>query len=228
MESLLHLLKTVTDPWQLVQFLRGWPAYAILFAIVFSETGLLVGFFLPGDSLMFTVGVFAGAGHLDILWVNLILMAAAILGDSFGYLLGRQTGPRIFYREDSRFFHKRHVERTHRFYQKHGGKTIIYARFIPIIRTFAPYIAGVGRMDYRRFVAFNVCGGIGWVFAVSMLGYLLGNVPIIKNNFEKVILLIIFLSILPGIIEVWRQRRAARRPEKENEEVPVAASTGRD
>ena len=221
MQALLHLLKTLTDPWQLMQLLQGWPAYLILFAIVFAETGLLVGFFLLGDSLMFTVGVFAGAGKLDIFWVNVILMAAAILGDSFGYLLGRKTGPRIFSREDSRFFHRKHLVRTHRFYEKHGGKTIIYARFVPIIRTFAPFVAGVGEMDYKRFVAFNVFGGIGWVFSLTMLGYLLGNVPIVKNNFEKVILLIIFISFLPGIIEVVKHKMGARRPEEE--EVPVPA-----
>jgi membrane-associated protein len=211
MESLLQLLKILTDPLRLGQFLQGWPAYLILFAIVFAETGLLVGFFLPGDSLMFTVGVFAGAGKLDLFTVNIVLMAAAVLGDSFGFLLGLKTGPKIFSREDSRFFHKRHLVRTHEFYKKHGGKTIIYARFVPIIRTFAPYVAGVGRMDYKRFVAFNVFGGIGWVASLTTLGYLLGNVPIVKNNFEKVILLIIFLSILPGIIEVVKHKLHSRR-----------------
>lgn len=222
MPTILHYFKTLTDPWQLVQFLNGWPAYLILFAIVFAETGLLVGFFFPGDSLMFAVGVFAGAGKLDIFWVNVVLMAAAILGDSFNFLLGVKTGPRIFSRENSRFFHKKHLIRARQFYERHGGKTIIYARFIPIIRTFAPFVAGVGRMDYKRFVAFNVFGGIGWVFSISSLGYLLGNVPIVKNNFEKVILLIIFLSILPGIIEVVRHRLASRRALKL--EMPVGAA----
>ena len=212
---MVEFLKIITDPWQLVQYLQGWPAYLILFAIVFAETGLLVGFFLPGDSLMFTIGVFAGAGHLDIVQVNIALMIAAIAGDSFGYWLGRRTGPRIFSREDSRLFHKKHLVLTRQFYEKHGGKTIIYARFIPIIRTFAPFVAGVGRMEYKRFIAFNVFGGIGWVASITTLGYLLGNVPIVKNNFEGVILLIIFLSILPGIIEVVRHRRAARRAVKE-------------
>ena len=220
MAPLLDFLRTVTNPRQLVQVLQGWPGYLILFAVVFAETGLLVGFFLPGDSLMFTVGVFAGAGKLDIFLVNAVLMAAAVIGDSVGYLLGRQTGPRIFSREDSRFFHKNHVIRTQRFYEKHGGKTILYARFVPIIRTFAPYVAGVGKMDYHRFIAFNVFGGIGWVFSLTTLGYFLGNVPIVKNNFEKVILLIIFVSFLPGIIEVVKHKLAAGRTEKE--EVPAA------
>jgi len=211
MDSLLQFLKTVTDPWQLLNILQGWPAYLILFAVVFAETGLLVGFFLPGDSLMFTIGVFAGAGHLDLFWVNVVLMAAAILGDSFGYLLGLRAGPKIFRREDSRFFNKKHLVTTQQFYQKHGGKTIIYARFVPIIRTFAPFVAGVGRMQYQRFIAFNVCGGIGWVASLTTLGYLLGNVPIVKSNFEGVILLIVFLSILPAIIEVVKHKMAARR-----------------
>jgi membrane-associated protein len=223
-QALLHLLKTLTDPWQLMQFLQGWPAYLILFAIVFAETGLLVGFFLPGDSLMFTIGVFAGAGKLDIVWVNLVLMAAAILGDSCGYLLGRKTGPKIFSRPNSRLFNRKHLIRTHQFYEKHGGKTIIYARFVPIIRTFAPFVAGVGEMDYKRFIAFNVFGGIGWVFGVSMLGYLLGNWPLVKNNFEKVILLIVFLSILPAIIEVAKLWLASRRSAGEEEQVPVPAA----
>jgi membrane-associated protein len=208
MDFVLQFFRTVTDPWRLIQFLQGWPGYAILFAIVFAETGLLVGFFLPGDSLMFTVGVAAGAGILDFWTANIVLIVAAILGDSFGFLLGLKTGPRIFNREDSRFFHKKHLIRTHEFYKKHGGKTIIYARFVPIIRTFAPYVAGVGKMDYKRFVAFNVFGGIGWVLGLTSLGYMLGSVPIVKNNFEKVILLIIFLSILPAIIEVVRHKLA--------------------
>ncbi len=203
------------DPWRLLDFLTGWPGYLILFAVVFAETGLLVGFFLPGDSLMFTVGVFAGAGRLDLLLVNLVLMAAAILGDSFGFLLGLKAGPRIFRRQDSLLFHKKHLVETQRFYEKHGGKTIIYARFVPIIRTFAPFVAGVGRMNYKRFVAFNVFGGIGWVLSLTLLGYLLGNVPLVKNNFEKVILLIIFLSILPAIIEVARHWRRGRRARQE-------------
>ncbi len=222
MDWVLELLRTVTDPWRLVQFLQGWPGYAILFAIVFAETGLLVGFFLPGDSLMFTVGVFAGAGKLDFWSAVIILSIAAIVGDSFGFLLGLKTGPRIFRREDSRFFHKRHLVRTHEFYQRHGGKTIIYARFVPIIRTFAPYVAGVGKMDYARFVAFNVFGGIGWVLGLTSLGYLLGNFPLVKNNFEKVILLIIFVSLLPAVGEVVKHRLASRRPEPER--VPAGVS----
>ena len=138
--------------------------YAALFGIVFSETGLLVGFFLPGDSLLFTVGVVAGAGSLNIVLVNVTLMAAAMLGDSTGFLLGRHTGPRIFSRPDSRLFKQEYVTRTKKFYERYGGKTIVMARFIPIVRTFAAFVAGVGQMPYLRFLPYSVCGGIGWVF----------------------------------------------------------------
>ncbi len=221
MDSLFDFLRTVTDPRQLVGLLQGWPGYAILFAIVFAETGLLMGFFLPGDSLMFTIGVVTGAGHLDFVTANLVLMAAAVLGDSFGYYLGFRTGPKIFNREDSRFFKRRHLIRTHEFYEKHGGKTIIYARFVPIVRTFAPFVAGVGGMNYRRFITFNVFGGIGWVACITTLGYLLGEVPIVKNNFEKAILLVIALSLVPVGLEILKHRLAIRR-EKEMR-IPVTA-----
>src|SRR3954471_10884290 len=196
-QSALEFLRSLTDPDKLIHLLStllsGWYGYAALFAIVFSETGLLVGFFLPGDSLLFTVGVVAGAGHLDIVLVNLLLMLAAILGDSTGFLLGRQTGPRIFSRPDSRFFKQEYVHRTQAFYAKYGGKTIIFARFVPVVRTFAAFIAGVGKMQYSKFLPYSVCGGIGWIFLMTMSGYYLGQVPLIRRNFEKVILLIIFI-----------------------------------
>ncbi len=211
MPEIFEALRTLTNPEKLVSWLlplfASWVGYAMLFAIVFAETGLLVGFFLPGDSLLFVVGTVAGAGHLDIVTVNIVLMAAAIIGDTFGYMLGRQTDPRIFSRPDSRLFRREHVERTQRFYEKHGGKTIIYARFVPIVRTFAPFVAGVGKMDYGRFVAFNVFGGIGWVLGMTMLGYGLGGVPIVKQHLEKVILLIVFLSVLPVIAEAVKSYR---------------------
>ena len=212
--SILDALRALTNPEQLIQLLStlfaGWLGYALLFAIVFAETGLLVGFFLPGDSLLFTVGVVAGAGNLNIVAINIALMAAAVIGDTVGYILGRRTGEAIFRRPDSRLFRREHLERTRAFYEKHGGKTIIYARFIPIIRTFAPFVAGVAQMDYARFISFNVFGGIGWVFTMTMLGYFLGNVPIIRQHFEKVILIIIFLSVVPVIIETLRSTRKPR------------------
>jgi membrane-associated protein len=216
MTGILEAIRTLTSPERILSLLTplfsSWMGYALLFSIVFAETGLLVGFFLPGDSLLFLIGTVAGAGNLDIVKVNIVLMAAAIIGDTAGYLLGRKTGPRIFSRPDSRLFRREHLERTHAFYEKHGGKTIIYARFVPIIRTFAPFVAGVARMDYARFLSFNVFGGIGWVFAMTMLGYLLGGVPIVKQHLEKVILLIILISVAPMIAEAVK---AYRKPKAE-------------
>jgi membrane-associated protein len=212
-QSIFEFLRSLTDPEKLIQLLStiltGWYGYAALFAIIFSETGLLVGFFLPGDSLLFTVGVVSGVGSLDFLTINLVLMAAAMLGDSTGYLLGRQTGPRIFSRPDSRLFKQEYVTRTHAFYEKYGGKTIILARFVPIVRTFAAFIAGVGKMPYLKFLPFSVCGGIGWIFCITMIGYQLGQVSLVRRNFDKAILLIVFFSLLPMIIEVLKARRAA-------------------
>jgi len=187
--------------------LSGWLGYATLFGIVFAETGLLVGFFLPGDSLLFTVGVVAGAGQLKLGLVILVLSAAALLGDSTGYLLGRKTGPRIFSRPDSRLFKKEYVHRTKAFYEKYGGKTIILARFVPIVRTFAAFVAGVGAMPYFKFLPFSVCGGIGWVTLMTVLGYELGQIELIRRNFEKVVVLIVFVSLLPTFVEVWRAKR---------------------
>ena len=216
MTFILDWVRTLTNPEQLIQLLTplfsSWVGYALLFAIVFAETGLLMGFFLPGDSLLFLVGTVAGAGHLDLVAVNIALMAAAILGDTFGYLLGRQTGPRIFRRPDSRLFRREHLDRTRIFYEKHGGKTIIYARFVPIIRTFAPFVAGVGKMDYARFLSFNVFGGIGWVLAMTTLGYVLGEIPLVKRHLEKVILLIIFVSVLPLLAEGVKAYRKPKEP----------------
>jgi membrane-associated protein len=209
--TLLDFLRALTDPERLIQllsgFMAGWLGYALLFFIVFSETGLLVGFFLPGDSLLFTVGVVAGAGNLNIVIVNLVLMSAAMIGDSTGYLLGRSTGPRIFSRPDSRLFKRDYVIRTQRFYEKHGGKTIIYARFVPIIRTFAAFVAGVAEMPYLRFLPFSVCGATGWVAFMTLLGYKLGKVAFIRQHFEKVVFLIIVISLLPAITEVIKARR---------------------
>ena len=215
--TLLDFLRALTDPERLIQllsgFMAGWVGYALLFAIVFSETGLLVGFFLPGDSLLFTVGVVAGAGDLNIVIVNLVLMSAAMIGDSTGYLLGRSTGSRIFSRPDSRLFKREYVVRTQRFYEKYGGKTIIYARFVPIIRTFAAFVAGVAEMPYLRFLPFSVCGATGWVAFMTLLGYKLGKVAFIRQYFDKVVLLIIVISLLPAITEVIKARR--REPTQE-------------
>jgi membrane-associated protein len=187
-----------------------WGGYGVLFAIVFAETGLLVGFFLPGDSLLFTAGVVAGTGALDIWWLNLLLSAAAVAGDSVGYAIGRRLGPRLFTREKSLLFNPAHVERTRRFYERHGAKTIVIARFVPIVRTFAPTVAGVGQMEYRRFVFYNVAGGIGWVVSMTWAGYALGQFPIIGSNLHVVAGVVIVLSLIPIALELLRERR--RRP----------------
>lgn len=195
-----HLTTLVTDygPW----------VYGILFLIIFCETGLVVTPFLPGDSLLFVAGMLAGAGLLDPAWLMLLLILAAILGDSLNYSIGRWTGPAVFRKEEGRFLKKKHLEHTQRFYEKHGGKTIIIARFVPIVRTFAPFVAGIGNMIYRRFLAYNVAGAILWVVSLVTAGYFLGDLPVIKDNLTAVIFGIIIISLLPGLIEYWRQRRA--------------------
>jgi membrane-associated protein len=209
--SLIDFLRSLTDPERLIHLLStllsGWLGYAALAGLVFSETGLLVGLVIPGDSLLFTVGVVAGAGHLNIVAVNALLMAAAIVGDSTGYLLGRQTGPRIFSRPDSRLFKQEYIARTKAFYDRYGGKTIMFARFVPIVRTFAAYLAGVGQMPYLKFLPFSLLGGIGSVFLLTVLGYELGGVPLVRRYFDIVILLIVFISLLPTVIEVVRGLR---------------------
>jgi membrane-associated protein len=208
----LEVWHSLTDPDQLIhlltQVLTGWLGYGLLAFVVFAETGLLVGLFLPGDSLLFTVGVVCGAGDLDIVKVSALLVIASIAGDQSGYFLGRRTGPAIFSRPDSRVFKQEYVARTQAFYSKHGGKTLIYAKFAPIVRTFAPFMAGVGRMPYRRFVSFNIIGGVGWVLSMTLAGYYLGEIPVIRRNFEKVVLLIVALSLLPLAIHYWQSRRA--------------------
>jgi len=181
--------------------------YALLFLIVFLETGVVVTPFLPGDSLLFAVGALAAAGVLDLIGVLSLLTAAAIIGDNTNYFIGRTVGPRVF-TEHSRLLKREHLLRTQRFYEKHGGKTVVMARFVPIVRTFAPFVAGVGRMHYPRFIAFDVGGGILWVWSFGLLGYFFGNQPIVKENFGLAIVAIIVISLLPVIFEAWRARRS--------------------
>ena len=208
--SLVDFLRTLTTPDRLIQFLStvmtGWWGYGLLTGIVFAETGLLVGFFLPGDSLLFTVGVVAGAGQLNIWLIIALLICASMVGDWSGYMIGRRTGPAVFNRPDSRFFKQDYLKRTQAFYEKHGGKTIIYAKFVPIIRTFAPFIAGVANMKYSRFLAFDVFGGVGWVTSMTLAGYFLGGVPVIRANFEKVVIAIVLISVAPVVIQVLKSR----------------------
>jgi membrane-associated protein len=208
-ETLTDLLHQVYD----VQGIIRWGGMMMLIAIVFAETGLLIGFFLPGDSLLVTAGIFAAAGHLSISTLLGALTLAAVIGDQVGYYIGHSTGPRIFRREDSLLFKRAHLMRAHAFYEKHGGKTIIIARFVPIIRTFAPVIAGVAQMDYRRFVGFNVIGGCLWVWGMCLLGYTLGTaIPDIDRHIHVVIAVVIFLSLVPGIVELVRSRSQTLEP----------------
>ncbi len=208
--SVFEFLKSLTNPDALMQLLNsvfsGWQGYALLAAIVFSETGLLVGFFLPGDSLLFTVGVVAGAGGLNVWAIIGVMIVSAIVGDAVGYALGRKAGVSVFNKPDSKLFKREYLLRTQEFYDKHGGKAIIYARFVPIIRTFAPFIAGVAKMDYPRFLSFNVFGGIGWVISMTMAGYFLGDNEIVRKHFEKVIIGIVFISVLPIVFEFLKGR----------------------
>ena len=206
MDFLTELFHRLRDLPGLVQ----WAGYVGLTAIIFVETGFFFGFFLPGDSLLVTAGLLATQGFdVNIYTLGLLLNVAAILGDTTNYWIGRLSGPRIFNREESFFFRKKHVERAHAFYEKHGAKTIVLARFMPIIRTFAPLVAGVARMNYRTFTIYNVLGGTLWIWSMLFVGYWLGRyIPGIDKHIELVIIVVIFLSILPGIIAAVRERRA--------------------
>ena len=184
--------------------------YGILFLIIFCETGLVVTPFLPGDSLLFVAGAIATQDAMNIHLMVILLIIAAILGDAVNYSIGRFFGVRLFANPDSKIFRRRHLEITQTFYARHGGKTIILARFVPIVRTFAPFVAGMGHMPYRRFAAYNVVGAIAWVTLFSYAGYFFGNLPMVQSNLHYLIVAIIFVSILPGVIEILRHRRAAR------------------
>lgn len=185
--------------------------YVIVFIVIFCETGLVVTPILPGDSLLFALGALAALGSLHLEALLILLSIAAIAGDSVNYAIGHYIGPRVFHFEDSRFFKKKYLEKTHAFYDKHGGKTIVIARFMPIIRTFAPFVAGVGAMNYSKFILFNVTGGIAWVCIFLLGGYFFGNLPMVKNNFTIVIIAIVIISVMPGFIEYARQKALARR-----------------
>ena len=210
MDILAYLIDVVLHlDRHLVELIRDYGAwvYLVLFLIIFAETGLVVTPFLPGDSLLFVAGTLAAAGGMDIGLLILLLCVAAILGDSVNYAIGKHVGDRMV--KSGRFVRQEHVDRTHAFYAKYGGKTIVIARFVPIVRTFAPFVAGIGKMDYGRFLLFNVTGGIFWVVSLTTAGYFFGNLPVVKDNLSLVVLGIVIASIMPAVIEYVRHRRAA-------------------
>ena len=207
METLKQLFHQLTDVETLVR-VGGLTAMTI---IVFAETGLMVGFFLPGDSLLVTAGVFAAQGQLNLWLLMGLLVVAAIVGDTVGYWIGHKAGPALFRRPKSLLFNPKHLRRAHDFYEKYGGQTIILARFMPVVRTFAPVVAGMGGMEYRRFVSFNVIGGFLWVVSMTLIGYFLGHFAWVRKNIELVILIVVFLSILPGIIAFVREKMKKRK-----------------
>ena len=191
----------------LVQDYGVW-VYAILFAIIFAETGLVFAPFLPGDSLLFVAGALCGLDALQLQWLMPLLMLAAFSGDNTNYWVGRLIGMRLFRRMEGRFLNREHLDKTHAFYEKHGGKTIIFARFMPIIRTFAPFVAGLGTMSYRLFLTFSALGSIAWIGSLTLAGFFFGNIPVVKNNLTLIILGVILLSFLPGIVQYLRHRRS--------------------
>ncbi len=197
-----------------VEGIVRWGGLFMLTTIIFAETGLLIGFFLPGDSLLVTAGLLASPGQrlMSIGTMAVVLPIAAIAGNSVGYYVGKATGPRLFRREESLLFNKNHLYRAHAFYEKHGGKTLVLARFMPIVRTFVPVVAGMAAMDFAAFTLYNVVGGILWILSMLFLGYFIGDIPWVRQNVEKVILIVIFLSILPGIIEFVRSRGRETEP----------------
>jgi len=210
MEVLETLLSFILHPdqhlsWLLEQY--GTWVYGVLFLVVFAETGLVVTPFLPGDSLLFVAGTLTGVGQLDVRILMLVLFGAAVAGDNTNYWIGRLVGPRVFSQDAGRFFRREHLERTQHFYERYGGRTVIIARFVPIVRTFAPFVAGVGRMHYPRFLAFSVVGTVLWVGGFVGAGHLFGNLPVVRKNLTLVILGIIVLSVMPGVIEYLRARR---------------------
>lgn len=215
MEFLQYLLDLVLNlDAHLLELSRqyGTWLYAILFLVIFAETGLVVTPFLPGDSLLFAVGSLCALGALDLMTTMTLMFFAAVLGDAANYHIGQRIGPAVFNRGDSRLFKREYLDRTHAFYEKYGGKTIIIARFVPIVRTFAPFVAGIGAMTYSRFFAYNVVGAFVWVVSLTLAGFFFGNLPLVQNNFSLVIIMIILISLLPGLIEFIRHRKQTNAP----------------
>jgi len=212
MHELLALFRTLTKNLDQFTLDHGSTTYAILMAIVFVETGLVVMPFLPGDSLLFAAGAVASRGYLNAATLAGGLIVAAVLGDTLNYHIGRSVGPRVMNSERSRFFNREHLEKTHQFFEKYGPKTIVLARFVPIVRTFAPFVAGAGAMNYRTFVVYNVVGAIAWVTLMLGSGFALGQIPFVKERFELIVVGIVVLSIMPMVVEWWRSRSARQQP----------------
>jgi membrane-associated protein len=213
LESILHFLRSLYDPEGLKELIRSGGA-PLVCTIVFVETGFFVGFFLPGDSLLVTAGIFSSAGVIPLRWLLAPVMLCAVVGDQIGYWIGRTAGPALYRREDSLFFRRSHLQRAHDFYEKYGGRAVIFARFVPIVRTFCPPVAGAARMPYWRYLVFDICGGVFWVGAMILGGYFLGrSVPNIGQRIHYVIAVVVVLSILPAIISILRARRAIARGE---------------
>lgn len=212
-DFLRHILERLYD----VRGLIEWGGTLLVCIVVFVETGMFVGFFLPGDSLLVTAGVFAGAGHLNIAWLLSLVTLCAIAGDQVGYFIGWKAGQGLYRKQDSRFFKRRHLERAHEFYETYGGKTIIFARFIPIIRTFCPPVAGAARMNYRRYLLFDIFGGFCWVWSMILLGYSLGRtVPNIDKRIHWVILAVVIVSFMPAIYHSLKSRASKTAPPLKN------------
>jgi membrane-associated protein len=215
LDIVLHLREHIGE--LIAQF--GPQIYTIFFVIIFCETGLVLTPFLPGDSLLFTAGAFAALGQLNIWFMFAILSVAAILGDTVNYWIGHYLGPRVFKWEKSRFFNPAHLKKTHAFYEKYGAKTIILARFVPIVRTFAPFVAGIGAMTYPTFFLYNVVGGLAWVAACLFAGYWFGNIPWVARHFEAVVIGIIVISVLPLVYEFWKSSRSSHQPDPVGKEI---------
>ena len=210
-DFILHIDKHLAE---IIRDYGTW-TYFILFLIIFAETGFVVTPFLPGDSLLFAAGTFCAQPEngLNVHLMALLLFVAAVIGDTLNYAIGAKIGPTVFKREDSMFLRKKHLARAHAFFEKYGGRAIILARFVPIVRTFVPFVAGVGQMTYKRFIAYNIIGGFIWIYAFTYLGFAFGNLPVVQKNFKLVILAIIFISILPMVFEgwkAWKESRGAR------------------
>ena len=213
MHELLAIFRSLTKNLDQFTIEHGNATYAILFLIVFAETGLVVTPFLPGDSLLFAAGAVASRGYLQVVPLGLGLIAAAVVGDTVNYHVGKAIGPRVMKSEKSRLFNKKHLDKTHKFFEKYGGKTIILARFVPIVRTFAPFVAGAGAMNYKKFIVYNVVGAVAWVVLMLGSGWALGQIPWVKDHFEAIVIAIVIVSVMPMAVEWWKARSEKKSAE---------------